>query len=200
MRARLVRPHPAPGPRRALTGAATALLTLTALGCGDTGSPSGDFNPGGTPSNARPATDPTPQSAPPPTQSAQEINKTVLQRYLEYQRVYKRVYRVNDPAPLSAIVTEPLLSSITKDVQAMAAKNEVWRFTNIFNPRVQSRSPDGASVNVIDCVRTLTAYRYSTKTGQRLGGGTGDAVAYLTTLKYDAGTWKVADSKRGNSC
>ncbi|MFG2005791.1 hypothetical protein ACGFNU_42250 [Spirillospora sp. NPDC048911] len=197
MRARLVRSVPPPGPRRALTGAAAAAL-LVLTGCG-TDKSSGDFEPQGAASNGNPATDPTQQAAP-PTMSRQQIDKLVLQRYREYQRVYKRVYQANDPAPLNAVVTEPLLSSITKDVEAMAAKNEIWRFTNIFNPRVQSRSQDGTAVNVIDCVRTLAAYRYSTKTGKRLGGGPGDAVAYLTTLKYDAGTWKVADSKRGNSC
>ncbi|MFI0451093.1 hypothetical protein [Actinomadura sp. 6N118] len=198
MHARLVRSVPLPGPRRALTGAAAALLTLTA--CGTSGSSSGDFNPDGAPSNARPATDPTPQAVPPPTMSRQQIDKLVLDRYREYQRVYKRVYETNDPAQLATVAMDPLLTTVTADVERTKAKGVIWRFTNISNPRVYARSKDGANVYVVDCMRTLAGYRFSAKTGKRTAGGTGSAYLYRTAVTYNAGVWKVSDTKRDNKC
>ncbi|KAB2341290.1 hypothetical protein [Actinomadura rudentiformis] len=198
MHARLVRSVPLPGSRRALTGAAAALLTLTA--CGSTGSSSGDFNPNGAPSGARPATDSTPQAAPPPTMSRQQIDKLVLDRYREYQRVYKQVYETNDPAQLATVAMDPLLTTVTEDVERTRAKGVIWRFTNISNPRVYARSKDGLNVYVVDCMRTLAGYRFSTKTGKRTGGGTGSAYRYRTAVSFDAGVWKVSNTKRDSRC
>lgn len=95
---------------------------------------------------------------------------------------------------------DPLLSQVTKDVEATKARGEIWRFSNTLNPRVYARSKDSTKVYVIDCIRTLAAYRYSAETGERLDGGPGDAYVQRTTLQYDSGTWKAAATARDERC
>lgn len=197
MRARLVRTSP---PRSARAPAAAIALALCAVaGCGSSGSsssgelaPSGTFDGGDAP--ASPAAD-----APSAIPTAQ-LFETVLKRYREYQAAYKKAYEKNDPSELDAVAMDPLLSQVTKDVEATKARGEIWRFSNTLNPRVYARSKDSTKVYVIDCIRTLAAYRYSAETGERLDGGPGDAYVQRTTLQYDSGTWKAAATARDERC
>lgn len=197
MRARLVRTSP---PRSTRAPAAAIALALCAVaGCGSSGSsssgelaPSGTFDGGDAP--ASPAAD-----APSAIPTAQ-LFETVLKRYREYQAAYKKAYEKNDPSELDAVAMDPLLTKITKDIEATKARGEVWRFTTTLNPRVYARSEDSTKIYIVDCVRTLVGYRYSAETGERLDGGSGGAHLFRTTLQYDSGVWKAAVSVRDKQC
>jgi hypothetical protein len=129
-----------------------------------------------------------------------QIDKEVLARYREYQQAYERASETNNPAELSAYAMDPLLSSITQDLRTTATKGEIWRFHNVLNPRIQGRSNTGSTVFVIDCLRTLAAYRYSAKTGKRLGTFRGGARAYQAVMRYTDGTWKISNANQGQKC
>ncbi|MDL4817631.1 hypothetical protein [Actinomadura opuntiae] len=194
MRARLVRSSP---PRLRRAAIALAALPLLA-GCGSSHPSSGALKPEGSfdTGGAVPATSAPAPSAVPTAQ----LYKTVLQRYRDYQAAYKQAYATNDPGGLPAVAMDPLLAQLTKDIESTKAKGEIWRFTNTFNPHVYATSKDGSKVYVIDCVNTLAGYRYSARTGKRIGGGPGGAYIYRTTVQYDSGTWKVAATTRDRSC
>lgn len=194
MRPRLVRSFPL-GFRRA----APVLAGLLLAGCGSSHpSSNGGLNPNGTfsaPEAAAPSTSTAPSAIP-----TKQVYDAVLQRYREYQRVYQQVYETNDPTALSSVMTDPLLSRVTKDVEETKAKGEIWRFTNTVNPRVYGHSKDGTTVYVLDCVKTLAAYRFSATTGKRLGGGPGTSFRYRTSVRYDSGAWKVAETVQERRC
>lgn len=180
------------------------LLALAGLigGCSSSASPSsGSFKPSGRSgdSTAPPAAA-TPTETPPTTMTEQQVKQTALSRYREYQRVYKHVYETNNPAELSTVVMDPLLTTITKDVEATARNGEIWRFTNVLNPKVQAASKDHSVVVLLDCVRTLGAYRYSATSGKRLQAYRGGTFFYQVVMKYAGGTWKAAESKQGKQC
>lgn len=197
MRARLVRSSPL-GFRRAVW-LPVLLAVGAAAGCGSAHSSSGgELAPNGTLDDGAATTAPaagTPSAVP-----TAQLYKTALQRYRAYQDAYKKAYETNDPTGLAAVAMDPLLTEVTNDVEATKAKGVIWRFTNTFNPRVYARSKDGTKVYVIDCVRTLAAYRYSTKTGARTGDLPGGAYVYRATVQYDSGTWKVAANVRDRQC
>ncbi|TDD95610.1 hypothetical protein [Actinomadura rubrisoli] len=196
MRVRLVRPS-LRGFRRAAPVPAALLAGLLA-GCGTSSSSSGALKPEG--SFETGAASAPSSAAAPSAQPTALLYKTVIDRYREYQAVYKRVYERNDPAELATVAADPLLTQVTKDVEATKAKGEIWRFANTFNPRVYGRSTDSTKVYVLDCVRTLSGYRFSARTGKRLGGGPGSAYVYRSTVLYDSGTWKVADIVQDRPC
>jgi hypothetical protein len=183
---------------------AALLLTCSLTACGSSGN-AGAFQPSGQPPSATSAPagggaagDP---AAPPATMTTAQINTQVLARYREYQRVYEQIYETNDPTPLAAVAIDPLLTIITKDVKDTAAKGEIWRFTNVLHPQIQGRSKDGAIVIILDCVRTLGAYRYSAKTGKRLGAtSTGGTRLYQAVMKFTGGNWKISEGKQGKKC
>ncbi|MBE1534231.1 hypothetical protein [Actinomadura algeriensis] len=200
MRARLVR-SPAWRPRRAVPASAAFALasTLGLAACGTSDSSGGELDPTGTFATG-PASAPTPDVAAPSAVPTAQLYKTVLDRYREYQKVYKQAYDKNDPSELASVATDPLLSQVTDDIEATEAEGEIWRFTNTHNPRVYAKSTDSTKVYVIDCIRTLAGYRYSATTGERLGGGPGDAYLYRSTVQWTSGTWKVAASVRDRAC
>lgn len=196
MRARLVRSSPL-GSHRAVLVLVTASVCAVA-GCGSPGSSSnGQFAPNGSIDTGAAA--PAPAAAPSAIPTA-ELYKTVLKRYRAYQDAYKKAYETNDPSGLADVAMDPLLTEVTDDVEAVKAKGVFWRFTNTFNPRVYARSKDSTKVYVIDCIRTLAAYRYSAKTGKRLNGGPGVAHIQRTTLQYDSGLWKAAATAQDKTC
>ncbi|WP_067455602.1 hypothetical protein [Actinomadura macra] len=199
MRARLVRP-PSQGIRRAAPVPATLLLLAPLLaGCGSSHPSSGALKPEGS-FDTGAAAAPTSTAVAPSTQPAEQLYKTVLNRYREYLAVYKRVYEKNDPAELATVAVDPLLAQVTQDVEKTKAKGEIWRFANTHNPRIYARSTDSTKVYVIDCVHTLSGYRFSARTGKRTGGGNGGAYVYRSTVLYDSGTWKVADTVQDRPC
>ncbi|RFS84801.1 hypothetical protein D0T12_14870 [Actinomadura spongiicola] len=175
------------------------MLTLCLVtGCGSSGSPSsGELAPSGTLNDAPAA---APATAPPSGVPPKQLYQTVLKRYRAYQDAYRKAYEHNDPTELAAVAVDPLLAEITRDIEATKAKGHVWRFTNTFNPRVYARSTDSTKVYVIDCVRTLAGYRFSTTTGERIDGGPGGAFVHRTTLQYGDGTWKAAATVRDKPC
>ena len=198
MRARLVRSSPL-GSHRAAALAVVGLLAGLCAGCGSSGSSSsGELAPNGSFETGAPA--PASTAVAPSAIPTAQLFDTVLKRYREYQDVYRKAYENNDPSELDAVAMDPLLSQVTKDVEATRAKGEIWRFTNTLNPRVYARSRDSTKVYVIDCVRTLAAYRYSAETGERLDGIPGGAFTYRATIQYDSGTWKVAANVRDRAC
>jgi hypothetical protein len=175
------------------------LLALAglAVGCGSGSSPGGTFQPSG--SLADPASPSTAQAGP-GALPTEQVDAQVLRHYAAYQKAYKTAYETNDPSGLPAVATDPLLTTVTRDIERTRAKGEIWRFVNISNPRVYARSQDGLTVYVVDCMRTLAGYRFSTRTGKRTGGGPGGTYQYRTALKYDAGVWKVSNTKRDQPC
>jgi hypothetical protein len=176
------------------------VLACAVAACGQSGS-AGTFDPAGEPQSPASRSDSEPAAdAPPSTLTVQQINGQVLARYRAYQRAYEKAYETNDPSGLSAYAMDPLLGIIAADLQKMAAKREIWRFHNVLNPRIQGRSETGATVFVIDCVRTLAAYRYSAKTGRRLGAYRGGARAYQAIWRYVDGTWKISNATEGQKC
>ncbi|GAA2168083.1 hypothetical protein [Actinomadura napierensis] len=195
MRARLVHSSPQRLRRAAIPLAALPLLA----GCGTSHPSSGALKPEGsfaTGGTAAPATTAPAPSAVPTAQ----LYKTVVQRYRDYQAAYKQAYATNDPSGLPAVATDPLLAQLTKDIESTKAKGEIWRFANTYNPRVYATSKDATKVYVIDCVRTLAAYRYSAKTGKRTAEAPGGSFIYRSTVQYDSGTWKVAASVQDRAC
>lgn len=198
MSARLIGLRPGSGPaRRARLAVALTAIAATAS-CGGSSS-GGAFKPSGTFGGgaAAPATT---AATPPSALPTAQVDQDVLQRYREYQRVYKQVYATNDPTPLAAVATDPLLTSITRDVEQTRSKGEIWRFTNALNPKIQGRTKDGSQVAVLDCVRTLAAYRYSAKTGKRLSGYEGGTFLYQVIMKFEGGTWKASKATQGKEC
>ncbi|MFC5185449.1 hypothetical protein [Actinomadura harenae] len=191
--------------KRAGRAPLAALLILTcASACGGSHA-NGGFNPDGkfgNANNAPPSGLPPSPTGPglPSTMTPKQVDAAVIQAYRKFQQTYQQVYTNNDPSPLAQVAADPLLTKVTNDVEATKAKGEIWRFVNISNPRVYARSQDGAKVFVIDCMRTLVGYRYSAKTGKRLGGRTGSAYVYRTGLKYVDSVWKVYDSVQDNQC
>jgi hypothetical protein len=197
MRARLVRSSPLGSHRAASVLVAAAVCAVA--GCGSSGSSSnGEFAPNGSFDTGAAA--PTPAAAAPSAIPTAELYKTVLERYRAYQDAYKTAYDTNDPSGLTDVAMDPLLTTVTDDVEATKAKGVIWRFANTFNPRVYARSKDSTKVYVIDCVRTLAAYRYSAKTGKQLDKLSGGAFVYRATVQYDSGTWKVAANVRDRQC
>jgi hypothetical protein len=186
---------------RFITPLGALALACSLAACGSSGS-AGTFRPAGQPQTLAPpsAVASQPAVAPLTTMSTQQINDQVLARYREYQRVYMQVYETNDPSLLNAVAIDPFLAEVTKDVQETAAKGEYWRFTNLLNPQIQGRSKDGSIVVVLDCVRTLGAYRFSAKTGKRLGTLGGGTYLYQAVMKFVDGTWKISESRQGKKC
>ncbi len=181
---------------------AALMVTCSLAGCGSTGD-AGAFRPAGQPQSAPPAASGSPDAdsaAAPTGLTRAQIDKQVLDRYRAYRRAYERAYETNDPAGLAAYVTDPLLGIIAEDLRELAAKGEIWRFHNVVNPRIQVRSKTGSTVYVIDCVRTLAAYRFSAKTGERLGAFRGGARAYQAVMRYTGGTWMISNATEGQKC
>ncbi|WP_157432923.1 hypothetical protein [Actinomadura rifamycini] len=196
--ARTVR-RAAPAPTARTSSACATALVLVLAGCGTSGTSGGDLDPTGTFATG-PASAPTRAAPAPSAVPTARLYKTVLDRYREYQKVYKQAYEKNDPSRLASVALDPLLTQVTDDIEATRAEGEIWRFTNTHNPRVYAKSTDSTKVYVIDCIRTLAGYRYSATTGERLGGGPGDAYLYRSTVQWDSGTWKVAASVRDRAC
>ncbi|MEU5880396.1 hypothetical protein [Spirillospora sp. NPDC047279] len=197
MRARLVRTSLPLGSRRAFTAPALAALVLTTAACGPDPD-SGALKPRGSGGQATaPAQAPTASA---PAMTPQQVDQLVLKRYREYLRVYKQAFASNDPSRLADVASDPLLSTVSKEVESTKARGEVWRFTLLPNPKVYGRSQDGLTVYVIDCLRTLSASRFSVATGRRLGREPASTYAHRSAVRFEAGVWKVSDTERERAC
>src|SRR5262245_5115885 len=180
---------------RFVTPVGALVLTCSLAACGSSGD-AGTFQPAGQPQSAAPAPSAasgadSDAAAPPATLTKAQIDKQVLARYRAFQQAYEQAHQTNSPAGLATYVMDPLLATITEELRKTAAKGEVWQFHNVLNPRIQGRSKTGATVFVIDCLHTLGAYRFSARTGKRLGSFGGAAHAYQAVMRYVDGTWKI---------
>jgi hypothetical protein len=147
--------------------------------------PDGTAGPTGAPSAGGPLPR-TPQSA--------------LAAYREYQRMYEQAYETNDTSRLDAVAMDPLLSIIDKDVAKIRRQGAFWRFHNVLNPTIQGRSKDDSIVVILDCVRTLASYKFSAKTGKRLGSWRDGRHLYQAIMRYTDGTYKISDATEGRKC
>ncbi|WP_106403052.1 hypothetical protein [Actinocorallia populi] len=182
--------------------AVALLCTLPLSGCASSSPEGGTFAPSDAPTAGLPS---APASTTPvaPSMSRAQADDNVLERYRAYQRAYEKAYATGDPEPLAEVATEPLLGIITKDVNATFKdrKGVIWRFRNVLNPKVHSRSKDLSSILVVDCVRTLGAYKFSAKTGKRIGGtDKSSTYVYQARFQYDGTTWKAAEARKGKRC
>lgn len=177
-----------------------ALAAVALSGCGSNSS-AGAFDPSGDLANSAAADVGTAAPANPAPAATQQTDRLALKAYQAYQDAYRTAYEHNDPSGLPAVATDPILTTVTNDIEKLKAKGVIWRFANTFNPRVYARSDDGRYVYIVDCIRTLAGYRYSARTGKRTGGGTGTAAyRYRTTVANEGGVWKVSNTKRDNAC
>jgi hypothetical protein len=126
--------------------------------------------------------------------------QSALAAYRGYQLTYEMAYENNDPSLLNPVAMDPLLSLITRDINEIRAQGFSWRFHNVLNPHVQGTSADGSTVVVLDCVKTLSSYKFSAKTGKRLGSYRGGTAAYQATMRYSDSTWKISDATEGEKC
>lgn len=180
---------------------AALLCALPLSGC-TSSSEGGTFTPSGGSSTA-PQTTAASAAPPTPAMSRIQADENVLERYRAYQRAYEQAYATGDPEPLAEVAMDPLLSIITEDVNATYndRKGVIWRFHNVLNPKVHSRSKDLTSIIIVDCVRTLGAYKFSAKTGKRIGGTSKSTTyAYQARFRYDGTTWKIAEARKGKRC
>jgi predicted small lipoprotein YifL len=187
---------------RFVTPVGALLLACSLAACGSSGD-AGAFQPAGKPQSAPSTASGAPDGdgvAAPSGMTTAQIDRQVLDRYRAYQKAYERAYETNNPSGLDAYAMDPLLATIVTDLKKTAAKGEIWRFHNVFNPRIQGRSKTGATVFVIDCLQTLGASRFSAKTGKRLGSFRGGARAYQAIMRYVDGTWKISNGTEGQKC
>jgi hypothetical protein len=126
--------------------------------------------------------------------------QSALAAYRGYQLTYERAYENNDPSLLNAVAMDPLLSLVSRDINNIRAQGFTWRFHNVLNPHVQGSSADGSSVVILDCVKTLGSYKFSAKTGKRIGSYRGGTAAYQATMRYSDSTWKISEATEGEKC
>jgi hypothetical protein len=126
--------------------------------------------------------------------------QAALAAYRSYQIAYERAYETNDPSVLAPVAMEPLLGTIRQDMADISAQGVIWRFHNVLNPKIQGKGADGASVTIIDCLKTLSAYEYDAKTGKRLSSYRGGTSQYQAIMRYTDNTWKISDATRGGKC
>jgi hypothetical protein len=175
----------------------TLVLASVLAACGDR-TPSGFHPSGHAPSGdlATPAASGGTTSAGPTGATPQ----SALAAYRHYQQVYEQIYQTGDIAPLRAVAMDPQLSAVAKDVSDVRGQGVIWRFHNTLNPKIQGQARDGLTVVVLDCVQTLGAYRFSAKTGKRLGAWRGGTYLYQAIMKFDNGSWKISDGRQGGKC
>ena len=159
------------------------------------GGAAGSSAPPGSPGSSA-ATDSNPGVGTP----APKTPQSALAAYRGYQLAYEQAYENNDINVLSPVVMDPLLTTISKDIASVRADGVIWRFHNVLNPKIQGSSNDGATVVILDCVRTLGSYKFSAKTGRRLDAWRGGTAVYQAIMRYSANIWKISDATEGGKC
>jgi hypothetical protein len=131
------------------------------------------------------------------------FTKMILDDYRAFQSTYQQAYEADDPSALNTVAMDPLLSAVTSDVKATAAKHLVYRWAVQLNPRVQGWRPDQSVAVVIDCVRTLAWYSFSTETGKRIASkpdSTTRLYRYAMTYEPASQTWKASAVEGASKC
>jgi len=132
--------------------------------------------------------------------SAPKTPQSALAAYRGYQLAYEKAYETNDASVLDPVAMDPLLTAVAKDIEAVRADGFIWRFHNAINPRVQGNSDDGATVVILDCLKTLGSYKFSAKTGRRISSWRGGTAQYQATMRYSSSIWKISDATEGGKC
>lgn len=131
---------------------------------------------------------------------APKTPQSALAAYRAYQLAFEQAYQNNDASLLNPIAMDPLLTRIAKDIASVRAEGLIWRFHNVINPRIQGSSTDGSTVVVLDCLKTLGAYKFDAKTGRRLSSWRGGTAEYQATMRYAGNIWKISDATEGGKC
>ncbi|GAB3279362.1 hypothetical protein GCM10027589_05860 [Actinocorallia lasiicapitis] len=179
------------------------LITLSASACTSEPTSSGTFHPAGeaTPLTATGTPGATgPAAGSTPTLPPAEIDAIALRRYRDFQAAYQQAYATGDASVLSGVVMDPLLGIITKDVETETSKGVLWRFNNILNPKVGSKSKDGTAVLIVDCLATLQATKVMVETGKVVQAKRLGAHLYQARLLWDGTTWTTAEARKGKPC
>ncbi|MDN3352671.1 hypothetical protein [Actinomadura sp. DC4] len=131
---------------------------------------------------------------------APKAPQSALAAYRAYQLAYEKAYRTNDASVLNPVAMDPLLATVAKDIASVRADGLIWRFHNAINPHVQGKSTDGATVVILDCLKTLGSYKFDAKTGRRMGTWRGGDSEYQATMRYSSGIWKISEATEGGKC
>jgi hypothetical protein len=131
---------------------------------------------------------------------APKTPQSAMAAYRGYQLAYERAYENNDASILNAVATDPLLSKVSQDIAGIRAQGIFWRFHNVLNPQIQGGSADGSSVVILDCVKTLSSYKFNAKTGKRMGSWRGGPADYQAIMRYSDDTWKISEATEGGPC
>lgn len=184
--------------KRSLAGALAAASLLAACGTPPT---AGGFHPHGSAASPDATTGSSPNLASgPAADSTGGTPQSALAAYRSYQLAYEKAYSTSNPSVLDPVAMDPLLSQVTADITRVHAQGVIWRFHNVLNPRVQGRSADGSRVVILDCVRTLGAYRFDAKTGRRLGAWRGGSRFYQAIMRLSGNIWKISEARQGSTC
>jgi hypothetical protein len=136
----------------------------------------------------------------PSTMTAPQLRQSVLDGYKSYMAASEAAYETNNTSSLGQYAVDPILSRVTQDIQANAAKGVIWRFHNVLNPQLQGWSKDKTLVVVLDCLQNLGSYEYSLANGARVSTKKAANSYYQAHLKYIQGVWKITDAKVGSRC
>ncbi|MGH3379971.1 MAG: hypothetical protein ACRDP6_35095 [Actinoallomurus sp.] len=131
---------------------------------------------------------------------APKTPQSALTAYRAYQLAYEKAYQTNDASVLNPVAMDPLLTRTSKDIASVRVKGLIWRFHNVINPQVQGSSTDGSTIVVLDCLKTLGAYKFDAKTGKRLSSWRGGTAQYQATMRYSSNIWKISDAIEGGKC
>ena len=165
-------------------------LVAALAGCG--GSDSGAFRPAG--DNSRGPTAGV-SAAPGPVDTA-ALEPTIIARYKRFQQVYETSFAVNDTSELAGVATEPILTQLLRTAEHSRDQGVYWRYHNLLNPRLALITKDGTEALVLDCVRTVSAFKFDVKTGRRLFSNTkGGVTKYRAVMRLVNGTWKLSDTR-----
>ncbi|MCW2903631.1 MAG: hypothetical protein JWO67_5896 [Streptosporangiaceae bacterium] len=178
-------------------------LASVIAGCGGSGA-AGTFRPSGDTAGQTPAG--TPATAPgagtPVAVDTTALAPTIVARYRRFQQLYEAASGSNNAGPLAEIATDPILTSITQEIEDSRRKGDIWRFHNSINPRLAAITSDGRHAIVLDCLHTLGAFKYDAKTGKQTAAfHKGGYTRYRAVMTLDGGTWKLSQaSDQGNRC
>jgi hypothetical protein len=179
------------------------VLSTLIAGCGGSGS-AGTFHPAGDTTGRPPSGTPaaSPVQGTPVAVDTPALAPTIVSRYRRFQQVYEAASGSNDPAQLQEVATEPILSSLTQEIEESRRKGDIWRFHNAINPKLAAITSDGRHAIVLDCLHTLGAFTYDAESGEQTAAyRKGGYTKYRAVMKLDGGTWKLSQAAdQGNRC
>jgi hypothetical protein len=176
------------------------VLAAMIAGCGGSGS-AGTFRPAGD-AGSRSVTSASPSAGAPVAVDTAAMTPTIIAQYKRFQKVYEASSGSTNAAQLSQVATEPILSSLTQEIEESRQKGVLWRFHNALNPKLAAITSDGRHAIVLDCLRTLGAFKYDARTGKQLAAyPSGGLTKYRAVMKLVGGMWMLSQATdQGNRC